>query len=492
MEAKLPAPCLVVLIGPSGSGKTTWAHANFRENEVLSSDELRAMVGIDEDDQRASTKAFEILDIALDERLARGLTTVVDSTGLSDESRIDWVARAHAAGVPAYAAVMRAPVDVCLERNARRDRPLPKSVITKQASRFNVVVEQLADEKFDGVVESEEVAVVAPQLAAEQQVESSEAPQGHSFGLLLSRFNWPDDADLPGTLASIGREAEAAGFRDIWLMDHFRQIHQVGRRWEDMPEVYTTLAYLSGVTSRIRLGALVTGITHRNIALLGKMIATLDVLSGGRAVCGLGIGWDAAEHDAYGISFPGVADRYDLLADALEALPLLWGKGAPEFQGRRFSAKELICYPRPIQDPVPIMVGGSGERRTLRFVAEAADACNLFGSPDRVAGKVGVLRSHCADVGRDPEEIEVTHLVTALSATDRESLRDRVDAARGRNESIEDFIRANNAGTTDNLVSFFGAYHEAGATHSIVSIPDVWRPGAVEAFGDLIEAVSED
>ena len=147
-------------------------------------------------------------------------------------------------------------------------------------------------------------------------------------------------------------------------------------------------------------------------------MATLDVLSGGRAVCGLGAAWFEEEHRAYGWPFPPVAERLDLVADALELLPLLWGPGAPAYRGRVLDVPEAACYPRPLQERVPIIVGGQGERRTLRLVAERADGCNLFGDPAKVRAKLAVLHAHCADVGRDPAEIEVTHLSTALAGAD--------------------------------------------------------------------------
>ena len=164
-------------------------------------------------------------------------------------------------------------------------------------------------------------------------------------------------------------------------MDHFLQIPQIGREWEDMLESYTTLGYLAGVTGRVTLGTLVTGITYRNLAHLAKIVATLDVLSGGRAVCGLGAAWFEREHRLYGWDFPPRRERYALLEDALELLPLMWGPGAPRFEGRTVTVDEAICYPRPLQERIPILVGGSGERRTLRLVARHADACNLFGDP---------------------------------------------------------------------------------------------------------------
>src|SRR5262249_30748776 len=162
---------------------------------------------------------------------------------------------------------------------------------------------------------------------------------------------------------------------------------------------YTTLGFLAGVTSRVRLGALVTGVTYRNLALLGKIIATLDVVSDGRAIAGLGAAWYEREHVAYGFGFPSIATRYALLEDALELLPLMWGKGAPAFKGRTIDVPEALSYPRPVQEHIPILVGGSGERKTLRLVAQYADACNLFGDAKTITRKLAVLRDHCAVVG---------------------------------------------------------------------------------------------
>jgi alkanesulfonate monooxygenase SsuD/methylene tetrahydromethanopterin reductase-like flavin-dependent oxidoreductase (luciferase family) len=219
---------------------------------------------------------------------------------------------------------------------------------------------------------------------------------------------------------------------------------------------------------------------------MGQMIATLDVLSAGRAMCGLGVGWDRAEHESYGLRFPPTAERYDLLLDTLEVLPLLWGKGSPAYRGRLITAAELACYPRPIQDHIPIMIGGSGEQRTLRVVAEHADACNLFGRPEVVAGKVDVLRAHCHEVGRESGEIEVSHLLSALAASTRGSLRDRVERLRPRSTSLEQYAERHNAGLVADVARLVSRYHRAGATHTIVSIPDVWDEGSVTAFGEVI------
>lgn len=494
MEVRLPAPSLLVLVGPSGSGKTTWAGANFREEEIVSSDRLRAMVGAGEDDRRAGTAAFEILERVVAERLTRGLTTVVDTLGFDRERRLEWVRQAHLANLPAVAVAFETPGEECERRNKARARPLPQSVLKRQLSRMKAVRAELPEDGFDMVIQEQPVVMVAPEVArASETVEpSGETLAGHSFGLTISRFDWEGGPRaMADHLADIARRAEQAGFRDLWVMDHFRQIPSIGRSWEDLPESYTTLAYLAGVTSRIRLGALVTGVTYRNPALLGKMIATLDVLSGGRANCGLGLGWNAEEHAGYGWELPPVAERYRLLEDTLEMLPLLWGKGSPAYVGRVFSASELVCYPRPIQEKIPITIGGSGERRTLRLVARHGDACNLFGKPDRVAHKVRVLHEHCVTEGRDPGEVEVTHLITAMAADDRADLAARVELARARDQTAENFSARSNAGTVDDLSHLVAAYRDAGATHTIVSIPDVALPGSVEAFAPLITRFEE-
>jgi alkanesulfonate monooxygenase SsuD/methylene tetrahydromethanopterin reductase-like flavin-dependent oxidoreductase (luciferase family) len=273
-------------------------------------------------------------------------------------------------------------------------------------------------------------------------------------------------------------------------MDHLRQIPQVGRAWEDIPEVYTALAFLAGVTEKIRLGALVTAITHRHPAVLGKAIATLDVLSGGRANLGLGLGWDSKEHQGYGIDFPDTKARYALLEDTLELLPLLWGKGSPRFEGRTIRATELACYPRPIQERIPITIGGSGEIKTLRIVARHGDGCNLFGEPEVIRRKLTALHRHCAEIGRDPGEIEVTHLVNAMTASDRVQLRDRIELLRPRNLSAEEFAARHKAGTVDDQIAHLDAYGAVGVTHSIVVLPDLHLEGSIEAFGEVITRLS--
>ena len=184
---------------------------------------------------------------------------------------------------------------------------------------------------------------------------------------------------LAARLGEAAAIAEAVGFSSLWVMDHVVQIPQVGRPWDDMLESWTTLAWLAARTTTIRVGPLVTGVTLRNPAHLAKIVATLDVLSGGRAICGLGLAWWEWEHHLYGWSFPPAADRYALLEDTLKLLPVMWGPGSPPFAGRVLKIDEALCYPRPLQEHVPILLGGGGEKTTLRLAARYADACNLFG-----------------------------------------------------------------------------------------------------------------
>ncbi len=299
------------------------------------------------------------------------------------------------------------------ERNRARGAPVPPKVVAAQLREAEEVFAALPGEGFEGVAAAAPVELVPPAFLAAPAAAARQAadPVALEFGLQISRFGW--EGATAETLADVARAAEDAGFSSLWVMDHFVQIPQIGREWEDMLESYTTLGYLAGVTSRIRLGTLVTGVTYRNLAHLAKVVATLDVVSGGRALCGLGAGWFEREHALYGYDFPPLRERFARLEDALELLPLMWGKGSPRFEGRTITVPEATCYPRPLQERIPILVGGSGEQRTLRLVARHADACNLTGDAARVRHKLSVLRSWCETEGRDPAAVTVTHLGAA-------------------------------------------------------------------------------
>jgi alkanesulfonate monooxygenase SsuD/methylene tetrahydromethanopterin reductase-like flavin-dependent oxidoreductase (luciferase family) len=328
----------------------------------------------------------------------------------------------------------------------------------------------------------------APAAASEPAAPITPPAAGITVGLHLSSFDWPGGRVRLGEhLRSIVTDAEAAGVGQVWMMDHLRQIPQVGPAWGDLPEPYTTLAWLASMTERARLGVLVSPAFRHHPATLAKQIATLDVLSAGRAMCGLGVGWFAEEYAAAGIGFPPVSRRYGHLQDALQALPLLWGKGSPRFDGVTVAVSEALCYPRPVQEHIPIVVGGSGERRTLRLAARYADGCNLFGEPDVVRRKIAVLTRHCDEVGREVGEIGISHLSTVLIGSDRDAVAASIERLRPRRMGAERFAAEANAGTVADHYERAMRLIEAGATTLIVRLVDVAEPGAVERLGMLIE-----
>ena len=415
-----------------------------------------------------------MLELIVAKRLARGLTTVIDSTGLDAKRRAGWRALAAKHAIPAFAVAFDTPPADVRARNRARDAPVPAGVVAAQLRAVAALT--LEDEGFAAVHRPGPVSLVPPPLltALDSAARQREDPVMLDFGLQISRFGFPGHpATTAQTLAEIARAAEETGFTSLWVMDHFLQIPQVGREWEDMLESYTTLGYLAGVTERIRLGTLVTGITYRNLAHLAKIVATLDVLSGGRALCGLGAAWFEREHELYGWDFKPRAERYALLEDALELLPLMWGKGTPRFEGRTLTVAEATCYPRPLQERIPILVGGSGERKTLRLVARHADACNLFGDPDTVRHKVAVLHAHCVTEQRDPSQVTVTHLGAA-----------RVVAPEAAREG-------QGAATVSEHVGRYRELAQAGVRTAIVGLADAGGPDSVRAFAEVIAAFRE-
>lgn len=488
---RLPQQSLVVLVGPSGAGKSTWAEQHFPAGSIVSSDGLRAMVGEGEDDQRASADAFAALDLIVDARLTRGLLTVVDTLGLDADRRASYLARAHRHGVMAVAVAFDTPAKECRARNRARASPVPDRVLAAQLKQMSQVRPQLDGEGFDGVHGPGPVQIVPDRFlaAAAAAGRQTEAPVSMAFGLQIPSFTWEGGAGaMAEELAAVASVAEEAGFTSLWVMDHMRQIPQVGRDWDPMLEAYTTLGYLAGATRTIGLGTLVTGITYRNVGLVAKAIATLDVLSHGRAVCGLGAAWYQKEHDAYGWEFPRAGARLDLLEDALQLLPVLWGPGSKPYEGKVLSMPDTTCYPRPLQERVPILVGGSGERRTLDLVARYADACNLFGDVETVKRKVDVLAGHCATAGRDPADVTVTHLTSAITAADAVTLGQIVDDLRPARSSAASFAAAVNAATIDDQIGRFRGLAEAGVQTAIVSFPPVATVEAVERFAPVAAA----
>ena len=214
-------------------------------------------------------------------------------------------------------------------------------------------------------------------------------------------------------LARVGEAAEAAGAAWLSVMDHYFQMDQMAPATDPMLEGYTTLGYLAAHTSTIELGLLVTGVTYRHPGLLAKIVATLDVLSSGRAALGIGAAWYEREHRGLGVPFPPLAERFERLEEALQICLQMWDPDAVgAYEGRHYQLAETLCLPAPLSRPRPtVMIGGSGERKTLRLVAQYADACNIFAeSPATAAHKLDVLEQHCAEVGRDPASIRKTML----------------------------------------------------------------------------------
>jgi F420-dependent oxidoreductase-like protein len=295
------------------------------------------------------------------------------------------------------------------------------------------------------------------------------------LGLQISSFTWPGgDAEIAPTLARIVRTADEVGFDSIWVMDHFFQIRGNGPPEEPMLEGFTTLGYLAALTQRARIGLMVGGIHYRQPALWLKAATTLDVLSGGRSYFGIGAAWNQEESDALGFPFPELRVRFHQLEDTLRLLrDGWWGERGTEeeFVGRTVRATHVLNSPQALSRPrPPILIGGGGEQKTLRLVAQYADACNIFGNPDNLRRKYEILAEHCVDVGRDYDEIEKTNL-SGVSITE--------DGARGS---------LTPAGFVDRL----GGWAEAGSMHTIFSVRDVWDTSKLELLGrDVIPQVRD-
>jgi alkanesulfonate monooxygenase SsuD/methylene tetrahydromethanopterin reductase-like flavin-dependent oxidoreductase (luciferase family)/predicted kinase len=483
----IPDPALVVLVGAAGSGKSTWARARYQPTEVVSSDDLRAVVGSGPHDLGASDDAFRVLDTIVAARLGRGLTTVVDTLGLDPARRASYRRLARTAGLPAVAVVVDVETRLAKQRNRARDRPVPASVIDTQLRRMRAVSDELADEGWDVVVQADDpVEPVAGHAVGYRAAAATQrsAPAGLEFVLQISRFRWDDDP--AGWMSAVVRVAAEVGFTGIALMDHLIQIPQVGRAWEPIPEPWVTLGLLAGIDHRLRLGSLVSPVTFRSPGILAKTVATLDALSGGRAFCGLGAGWWQREHDAFGLGFPGPGERLDQLERTIETLRALWSPGTRAYAGDRVHLPETTCYPRPI-DPVPIIVGGSGERRTLRIAARLADACNLPARLDTLDAKIAVLHQHCAAVGRDPSTIDVTVLDIPVVGRDRDEVATKVERLRGRTTAAA-FARQHDAGTVADHVGRYRLLADRGVSTAFVSLPDLTGPDEVARFAPVVAA----
>jgi F420-dependent oxidoreductase-like protein len=254
-------------------------------------------------------------------------------------------------------------------------------------------------------------------------------------GLQIATFKWPGSpANMATKLADVARTADDAGFASIWVMDHFFQLEgMIGPADDPMLEAYSTLSYLAGVTKRARLGTLVTGVVYRHPGFLVKAATNLDVLSGGRAYLGIGAAWYEREAVGLGMPFPPVSERFERLKETLQIAKRMWSDDRTPYEGKHYRLAEPIASPQPLSKPhPPILIGGMGEKKTLRLVAQYADACNLFAAVgvDEVARKLDVLKRHCEDVGRPYDEIERTVLNIVWLAPGATSPAEAIESCR--------------------------------------------------------------
>ena len=289
------------------------------------------------------------------------------------------------------------------------------------------------------------------------------------IGLQIPSFNWPDGtAEIGPRLAEIGRTADEVGFDSLWVMDHFFQIQHIGKPEEPMLEGYSALSFLAGVTTRVTLGTLVTGVIYRNPGILAKTVTTLDVLSGGRAWLGIGAAWNEEESKGLGIPFPPLKVRFEQLEEALQIIHQMWRGDESPYTGTHYQMERPLNSPQPVRTPrPPIMIGGIGEQKTLRMVAQYADACNLFSrlGDDVLRHKIGVLKGHCENLGRPFEEIEITTLSTA-------------------------FIPGTQ--TPAEIIAHCKGLAALGVHHAIFNMPNISDREALTTFGrEIIPAVAE-
>jgi F420-dependent oxidoreductase-like protein len=309
------------------------------------------------------------------------------------------------------------------------------------------------------------------------------------IGLQIPRFHWPGSpGNIGSKLVEIARAADEGGFHSVWVMDHFYQVGQgYGTQEEPMLEGYTALAYMAAVTRKVKLGTMVTGAFYRHPGVLVKMVTTLDVLSGGRGMLGIGAGWYEMESRGMGVPFPySIKERVGRLEETLRIAHHMWSDDRTSFEGKYYRLEEPICSPHPLSEPHPyIMIGGAGERKTLRFVARYGDACNLhLGAHPKLRGytqsayegyrtrserlrhKLGVLRRHCEREGRDYEEIDRSVLSPLEIST--------------------------NALTTDDVIEMCGELAEIGVNYVIFNMPNDHEITPIEVIGEEIIPQVED
>ena len=289
------------------------------------------------------------------------------------------------------------------------------------------------------------------------------------IGLQIPSFTWPGGpAEMRSRLADVARTADEAGFASLWVMDHYFQIQHVGQPEEPMLEAYATLSYLAGITRRVKLGTMVTGVIYRHPGPLIKIVSTLDVLSGGRAYLGIGAAWFEREALGLGVPFPPLKERFERLEEALQIAHQMWSGKVQPYHGKHYQLAETLNSPQPLSRPhPPILVGGMGEKKTLKLVAKYADACNLFARAgvDELRKKLDILKRYCSEVGRSYDDIERTSLGTVNLSTGDTTPAEVIELCRS-------------------LASI-------GIQHAIFNMPNVADIKPLETFGrEIIPAVA--
>ncbi len=316
------------------------------------------------------------------------------------------------------------------------------------------------------------------------------------MGLQIPLFTYPgvEDRDLFERVAAIATTAEASGFDSVWVMDHFYQLPGLGAPSDNMFEAYSLLTAIAARTSTVRLGAMVGGMTYRNPAFLAKAVTGLDVISQGRAIWGIGAGWFELEHDQYGYEFGTFTDRFEKLEEGLQIVKSMFTEHTTTFDGKWFKVTEAMNYPKPVQaGGPPVMIGGSGERKTLRMVAQYADACNVFGEPGQVRHLMDVLDGHCERLGRDPKTICRTRLGTLVVGPTMEAATAKITSRFGV-ASLDDLPAELLArvkgmfilGDADAVGEQVQELLDAGLDGLVVNMPDAHDLEAVELAGSVL------
>lgn len=321
------------------------------------------------------------------------------------------------------------------------------------------------------------------------------------LGLQIPNFTYPEvaPAELFERVAASAVAAEQAGFDTVMVMDHFYQLPMLGPPDHEMFEAYTLLGALAARTSTVQLGTLVTGVTYRNPAILAKIVTTLDVISQGRAFLGIGAAWYDVEHEALGVDFPPVKERFERLEEALHICRAMFRGERPSFDGKHYRVKDVINHPAPIQaGGPPIMIGGQGEKKTLRLMAEHAEMANFTSGIDELPHKLEVLRGHCADVGRDPAAVSTSSMVSLFLGRTHEEAVAKVDARLAPMgldwDTLDPGLKAQfesrfAVGDPDEVGARIRAFLDVGLDGLAVNMPtDGHEPDAVAFAGEVLLA----